>query len=542
MFTLDFETEAIDGHIPPVPVGLAIKENDHPSEYLAWGHPTANNCTQLDGYRRLSHIIELGQPVLFHHSKFDCGVMWAQWKLWPKHPLIIHDTVFLLFMDDPYADNLSLKPSAERLLGHDPEEQDLLYDWIMQNTACTKRSEAGAWISHAPGDLTGEYACGDVDRTFDLFNLLYPRIIDSGMSGAYEREQHLMPHLFESEQRGVRVDRERLEQDLGVFESNLVLAEDNLRSTLRNSELDFDKNAQIADGLEAAGLIRDEGWVLTPTGKRSTRKDNLEIVCKDPSVTQLLRYRGAMASALRTFARPWLVDSAFDGRLHTQWNQVRTRGERDDKGTRTGRMSSSRPNLMNVSNELKVATPEGFGEGTYGSSVISLGRKCEFWPTSKTVRFAKLTVATRTLTRTRLRGRWSTISLGCCMTEKISRSLRFLLSTEQAYLLSQYNSARNDGKRRKLKRLILQHFRECGVSNEELVSAARMVDSLQLGEAVAITWNPLKLSKVSSGSSHISSLTISYKEARRIRRKIALSTGMMSRTRWLSFLQPFTMR
>jgi DNA polymerase I-like protein with 3'-5' exonuclease and polymerase domains len=51
---------------------------------------------------------------------------------------------------------------------------------------------------------------------------------------------------------------------------------------------------------------------------------------------------------------PWLEFSERDGRLHTEWNQVR--GDKSSgnlAGARTGRMSAIKPNLMNVSTEFE---------------------------------------------------------------------------------------------------------------------------------------------------------------------------------------------
>ena len=357
-WTIDFETEAIRGHIPPVPTSMAAKQPDGTTHFYSWGHPNSPTPEEDEATAKqlFYHLCAVKTPLLCQNAKFDMGVAQYHWGIGPKDPLLVHDTMFLLFLNNPYSTNLSLKPSAELLLNWAPEEQDACTEWIIANTACTKRSEAGAWLSHVPYDIIMPYCAGDVDRTRALFDLLYPRIVDQGMLPAYQREQKLMPLLYESEQRGVRIDREQLEEDLEVYEATLLRVEDDLRTKLLAPELDFSP-AATADALDNAGYIGE--WMLTPTGKRSTKAANLEKAVNDQNILHLLRYRGAMASVLQTFARPWLQDSAADGRLHTQWNQVRTRGAAD-QGTRTGRLSASRPNLMNVPNELRIVLPEDY--------------------------------------------------------------------------------------------------------------------------------------------------------------------------------------
>ena len=360
VWTLDFETKAITNHIPPEPVGLAVRSPNGNRTYYSWGHPDSKNkYHDEDAKRLLYELYRDKEHIVFHNAKFDTGVAQYHWQLAPQDWTTVHDTMFLLFLNDPYSKNLSLKPASEELLDWPPEEQDKLHNWIIQNVPEAKPSTAGAYISLAPHELVEEYALGDVERTHALFELLYQRVGERGMMEAYHREQQLIPILYESELRGVRLDRERLGEDLyDLYEPALLRVEADIRGRLNSPELDFGKKTELADALESAGFIGD--WVLTPTGRRSTSKDNLEKAINDDEILHLLRYRGAMAGVLQTFGRPWMEDSADDGRLHPQWNQVRSRGAHSDSGTRTGRLSCNRPNLMNVPNELRIAVPEGY--------------------------------------------------------------------------------------------------------------------------------------------------------------------------------------
>lgn len=363
MITIDFETEAINGNPgwkPPKPVGVAIKRGSEESKYFAWGHPTGNNCTWEQAKAELAKVWD--QPLLFHNSKFDISVAEKYMGLPIPEALNIHDTMFMLFLTDPYSDTLSLKPSAERYLQIPPEERDALAEWILHNVPeCRTLKQAGAFISRAPAELVDPYACGDVDRTHDLFFHLEPGIRDNLMWDAYQREQELMPIMLRSERTGVRVDRDKLAADIEVYERSLLQVEDSLRSRLKNDHIEFSKNVQIADALEAAGIVDEKDWLRTPKGRRSTSKESLAhaIGQNDHDILDMLNYRGSIASALQTFARPWYELSEEDGRIHTEWNQVRTHHEnsKDSKGSRTGRLSANRPNLMNVTNEIKGNTP-----------------------------------------------------------------------------------------------------------------------------------------------------------------------------------------
>ncbi len=354
MWTLDFETEGIEENTswhPPKPVGVALKHDAGYSEYVI----------QWDTMRRMvGDIITSGEPILCHNSKFDLSVA-AHWfdLPWPD-PLDIHDTMYLIFLHDPYSTNLKLKPNAEALLGIPAEQEHALEAWIRANVEGANNKDWGAHISKAPVELVRPYACADVDMTYELFQLLMPTIEGQHMVEAYQREQRLMPVLFHSEKKGVRCDTIRLERDLVTYESALVEVEHRLGAKVGQDAVDWGNPASMADALETGGLIGE--WVLTPTGRRSTAKDNIRAAVTCAETADLLTYRQALATSLQTFMRPWHQDSGVDGRLHTTWNQVRTDLGGGSVGTRTGRLSGARPYLMNISNEYDILIPQGLPE------------------------------------------------------------------------------------------------------------------------------------------------------------------------------------
>jgi len=65
-----------------------------------------------------------------------------------------------------------------------------------------------------------------------------------------------------------------------------------------------------------------------------------------------------MSTCVGTFMNPWLEFASADGRVHTEWNQVKN-NEKGVAGARTGRLSSARPNFQNPPNPFDWAIPEG---------------------------------------------------------------------------------------------------------------------------------------------------------------------------------------
>lgn len=353
--TIDFETEAINGNPiihPPRPVGVAIWDSGSEPAYLAWGHPSGNNCTERDGVRRLESILYGDRPLLFHNAGFDVSVLnrliGSNWLDWER----IHDTMYLLFLADPYAATLSLKPSADRYLGMAATEQNLLHEWILKNVPGSTAKTAGAFISRAPADIVAPYAVGDVIRTRKLFDLLHAQIATDGMEPAYDRERRLFPIVYRGTKRGIRIDRATLAHHEYVYGECLKIAEGRLITALGGNPDVLEHDNLLCDALDKLGAVKE--WTLTPTGKRSMAKGNLKI--SDPNIKMLMEYRGALTTCLQTFMRPWLALSATDGRLHPNWNQVKQYREGGGvdakKGTQTGRLSSDSPNFQNIPSEF----------------------------------------------------------------------------------------------------------------------------------------------------------------------------------------------
>lgn len=355
VITIDFETKAIQGRpaYPPVPVGVSIQwPGERKPVYHSWGHPTGNNCTYTHACEKIQACFESGIPMLYHNAKFDVDVavthMDCPMPAWDK----VHDTLFLLFLHDPYAATMSLKPAAERILGLKPTEQDAVRNWLVANNVVKPKDRRwGAYIADAPGDLVGKYAKGDVTRTLKLFRKLYPLIVQRGMLEAYNRERALMPILLANETDGVRVDLKALKTDVAKYTGALEQVEGWLKAKLK-AEVDFNSAVEVASALHQAQIVTD--WALTKTGKRSTAKKNLtKERFTDPQVWLALSYRSKLAKCLSTYMDPWLKTATKSkGKIYVGWNQVRqswSGGGGADAvfGARTGRPSTS-PNLLAV--------------------------------------------------------------------------------------------------------------------------------------------------------------------------------------------------
>ncbi len=349
--TFDFETDSIEDRpsYPPKPAGVSIKYRGKKARYYAFAHPTANNSTKAQAKDALRDAYRSGLPLVAQNASFDVDVAEVHFGLKVPSWELLHDTMYLLFLHNPHARSLSLKPAAAELLGMPPEEQEAVRDWLIA-AGIVKKNDGkwGAHIAKAPGDIVGEYANGDTIRTEKLFELLHPKVLEAGMGGAYDRERRLMPILLQNEREGMRVDLRGLERDVKLYTAAQVKADTWLRKRLKTPDLNIDSDNDLADALENAGVVTE--WVATKTGKRSTSKKNMTVdLFKDKRVFAALGYRGRLGTCVGTFMQPWL-DMARENKstIFTHWNQVRqSHGNDGSKGTRTGRMSCT-PNFQNI--------------------------------------------------------------------------------------------------------------------------------------------------------------------------------------------------
>jgi DNA polymerase I-like protein with 3'-5' exonuclease and polymerase domains len=360
---IDFESFGIEGRpkYPPVPVGVSIKWPGKKSRYYSWGHLEGNNCTWPEAREALVKAYAHVDGVLFQNGKFDLDVAETEFGLPVPDWRQVHDTLFLLYLDDPHQTELGLKPAAERLLGEPPEEKDEVVDWLLahQPVPGVKLSKsrqsphyAMKYLPYAPADLVGRYAEGDTDRTEGIFKLLWPRTRDRGMLRAYDRERELMPILLEMERQGVPVDLARLRADVELYTSWQAKLDAWVLKTIKApADLNLDSGEQLIHAMIEAGKADPDLMPLTPTGKYQTNKEALLLGVTDKSLLAVLKYRTQLKTCLGTFMRPWLLIAELSGGLiFTTWNQTKSQ---EGGGTRTGRLSST-PNFQNLPKEFKA--------------------------------------------------------------------------------------------------------------------------------------------------------------------------------------------
>lgn len=364
--TIDAETEAIQRRpeYPPRPVGWAIQFPGEKGRYYAFGHPEKNNCTEADAVYALQRAWESGLSIVCHHGKFDLDVAQTHHGM-PELPWQrCQDTEYLIFLHDPHSSTLSLKPSAETILGLKPEERDAVKDWVLKNVpqAKKKKKEWGAYISYASGDLVGKYAIGDVMRTAALYKKLYPEIVARGMGAAYDRERRLMPFLLRAEREGIRCDLDAMEIDLPLIEAGREEAARWLRKELKAPNLNLDADKDVSEILDNLQIVTEWTWTKGGKNKAPQRSISKKILTldkfKNQQVAMALGYYARSGTAINLI-KDWLAHGR-DGFIRPNWNQVRQDRNGRQVGTRSGRPSCDNPNLFAVVKKWENNKGDGY--------------------------------------------------------------------------------------------------------------------------------------------------------------------------------------
>ncbi|QIK70210.1 DNA polymerase I [Erysipelothrix sp. HDW6C] len=231
---------------------------------------------------------------------------------------------------------------------------DVLLLAFINNSSTTTldrlKDEYNIWFEQYEGIENGCAVVGALPQLFD--NLKDIAIKENVLSIYNDIERPLVPILAECEHLGICVDRSVLDR---------IAAETSEKIT-RLSEIIFAEAGQEfnINSPKQLGEMLFDNLKLPTKKKRSTAVDVLEgLVGAHPIIAPILEYR-KYQKLYSTYAVGLTKHIHEDGRIHTTFNQ---------HATQTGRLSSSDPNLQNIS----VRDEEG--RAVRGAFVASPGRK-----------------------------------------------------------------------------------------------------------------------------------------------------------------------
>lgn len=324
-FAFDVETTSTDPMVASL-VGIALAVSPTESYYVPIGHSPSDGITQIDaGVVRISLSPVLSSPgfkAYAHHGKYDIAVLQRH----GYEPITLaFDTMIAAYLLNETS--LRLKDLAFTRLGIEMTEiAELIGTGKNQNT-----------MDNVAPTLAGDYACGDVEATYLLTEVLQQQIEERGLESLIrEIELPLVPILIDMERTGVAVDTDYLKALSNEITTRMGELEEEIYR-LAGREIKVNSTRQIA------ALLFDE--LKLRSGRRtktgfSVDVDVLEAIRGEHPIVEAILEHRTLGKLKSTYvdALPLQVNPT-DGRIHTSFNQT---------VAATGRLSSTNPNLQNI--------------------------------------------------------------------------------------------------------------------------------------------------------------------------------------------------
>lgn len=320
---LDTETTGLSPLSDEI-VGVCVCFSEDSSYYIPVKHTSSPAIDITEVINKL-RVHTNGKLLVFHNAKFD-------YKFFHQSGWKIENDLF----DTMIADHLlypsekhTLDSCAERVL----ELETIKYDTMIGVQAS---------ILSVPIRELAEYGAEDAWVTYKLYKLYQKFLADQRMLHPFKLiEMKLIKVLAKMEIDGVYIDSRQLTNSALMTQKQLKKITTKIKRLITSKELKTTFNLNSNDYLSNVlynhfSLPIQE---LTDSGKPSTKRSTLEtLVNFHPIVSLILEYKKLEKLHKFMIALPSSVNTNT-GRVHGSFNQAIVR---------TGRLSSSKPNLQNI--------------------------------------------------------------------------------------------------------------------------------------------------------------------------------------------------
>jgi DNA polymerase-1 len=280
-----------------------------------------------------------GTTIVMHNAKFDLHFL----DMNPRRQgfTIMDTTVMIHLLDSRYSK--AMKNAEPQFLGTDSKRAHL--------DAAPVRTPIWEW----PEELRSAYCANDCLVTYQLGEKLYPTLEDLGLTDLFWKEMRYLSSLLDIETRGVLLDSEFVLKSAKKLEENVDFMSRQLYDSC-GREFNWRSPQQLSHAIyDGLGIAKPINPFLSADGIDHSRFADAGKYKSTCTSTFLLTEKvhhplGQLISSLReadklrkTYLK-WLELADDNNILHTTFNQT---------GTRTGRLSSSKPNLQNIASNVR---------------------------------------------------------------------------------------------------------------------------------------------------------------------------------------------
>lgn len=319
------------GHLVGVSIGV-------PGGYR-WYFPLRHEVEPQDNWP-VEPVLRWLQETLGNPNQFKVGANLTYDVGWLRQEGVI---VRGQLLDVQFAEALlnessevALEVMAQKYL-KEGKDSSLLYRWCSDFYGGPVSGKQRANIYRTPPRLTGPYAESDADLPLRLIEILWPLLIKENLLDLFLMECDLIYLSIEMRFAGVRVDITKADELRHALLTKEVEEKKRLRN-LVGFEVNINAAESLAKAFDAIGLT----YGKTEKGNPSFTKSFLAGI-KHPVADSINNIR-KLAKLRGTFVESYILESHVDGMVYGQFHQLRG----DEGGTRSGRYSSSTPNLQNL--------------------------------------------------------------------------------------------------------------------------------------------------------------------------------------------------
>lgn len=342
----DTETTALDWRVAKI-IGMSFawRNPEEPIKaYYLTGDPG-----DFEGLREFYRRTDIQK--VYHNAKYDLHILLNE-NLVDEDIIIntkISDTMLMSYLIDENTGH-KLKQLAPKFIEKDADRFEKLKDAFMKANKCTSFAEV-------PLDLLADYGASDSYWTIELYFFYLPQLEEQGMLkpvadvlndsrlwSLLEIEEALMKELLFQERIGVQLDIPYIQKYIQELEERLPLVEQKVLDIA--GVINIRSNDELYPKLVELG-VHPSKFEITPKDKKpKINEDALELFMDIYSDNkQLVEFIAsvqeikAIEKQLETYLKNFISMADEDGRLHCSLNQ---------HIARTGRLSSSEPNLQNI--------------------------------------------------------------------------------------------------------------------------------------------------------------------------------------------------
>jgi DNA polymerase I-like protein with 3'-5' exonuclease and polymerase domains len=321
------------GHI----VGISVAV-DGGSWYFPIRHETETNWN-FDPAIVLAWLqVELSRP---HQMKVGANLTYDVG--WLRHEGVyvqgfLFETQFAQALIDDKA-TVALDDMAERWLGI-KKETNSLYHFIRAWFPQTPEGALRKHIHVCPPRVVGRYAEVDAEIPLKLWRSMWDRMNVLNVTNVFNMECKLIYMMIAMRFRGVRVDVNKAEE----AQHKLSTLAASLHAEIKHS---FGRQIKVGSEKDLSAVFEHLGLKVPGNFKKETLENY-----SHPLIEKILEIR-KVEKLSGTFIGGYILGSNVNGRVHGQFHLMKG----DDNGAIGGRMSSSTPNLQNLSSRDKIYAP-----------------------------------------------------------------------------------------------------------------------------------------------------------------------------------------